>query len=277
LADNLPPLSCSLWCMRLELQFVAEGKATAQLAARDVFALDIELLPVHSTNHAVGQVQREFRYGVFGKVVVRLEFVEELGRRHNVVVGVVRTHDLALAFQRARDQWLRCAVVLVGELDLRDSPRRGRWVDEDGVVALDEAVPFKVEGNFLDVANHVTIRRLGVLGLCIDDLHELAHTMLDGLENVRLELSKRVLNTDKILSVVVLFQNLLVQAMHDSALQDVRIVCSLQIAAMRVVRGRILPEELDVLLGMGSGLVDSLAALARSFCQLLALVLDLGV
>jgi hypothetical protein len=32
-----------------------------------------------------------------------------------------------------------------------------------------------------------------------------------------------------------------------------------------------------VLLGMGSGLVDLLAALARSFGQLLALVLDLGV
>jgi hypothetical protein len=142
---------------------------------------------------------------------------------------------------------------------------------------LDEAVPFKVEGNFLSVPNHVTVRRLGVFGLCVDDLHKLTHTMLNGLENMRLKLSKRVLDTDEILAVIVLLLNLLVQAMHDPALQDVRIICSLQVATMRVVSGRVLAEELDMLLSMGSGLVHSLAALARSFCQLLALILDLGV
>jgi hypothetical protein len=256
---------------------VAHGEAAAQFASRDVLALDIELLPVHSTDHTVGQVQGEFGYRIFCKVIIRLEFVEELGRRHDVVVCVVGAHDLALAFQRTRDQRLSCAVVLIRELDLRDSPRRGRRVDEDGVVALNEAIPLEIEGNFLAIPNHVPVRCLGVLGLRVDDLHKLTHTMLDGLENVRLKLSKRVLYTDKILSVVVLLLNLLVQAMHDTALQDIGIVCSLQVAAVRVVRGRVLAEELDMLLGMGSGLVDSLAALARSFCQLLALVFDLRV
>jgi hypothetical protein len=46
---------------------------------------------------------------------------------------------------------------------------------------------------------------------------------------------------------------------------------------MRVIRGRVLAEELDVLLSMGSGLVDLLAAFARSFGQLLALVLNFGM
>jgi hypothetical protein len=203
--------------------------------------------------------------------------VEELGRRHNVVVGVVGAHDLALAFQRSRNQRLGCAVVLVGELDLRDSPCGCGWVDEDGVVALDEAVPFKVERDFLAVPNHVTVSCLGVLGLRVHDLHELSHAVLDGLENMRLKLSKRVLNTNQILAVVVFFLNLLVQAVQDAALQNVWVIGSLQVSAVRVVRGRILTEELDVLLSVGSGLVDLLAALARSFGQFLALVLNLGV
>jgi hypothetical protein len=99
LADNLPPLVGGLWCMRLELYFVADGEAAAQLAARDVFALDVELLPVHSADHAVRQVQGEFGHRILGEVVVRLELVEKLGGRHDVVVCVVRTHDLALALQ----------------------------------------------------------------------------------------------------------------------------------------------------------------------------------
>jgi hypothetical protein len=168
-------------------------------------------------------------------------------------------------------------VILVGELDLRDSPCRGGWVDEDGVVALDEAVPLKIEGDFLAVSNHVTVSGLGVLSLRVHDLHELSHAVLNGLENVRLKLSKRVLDTDEILSVIVFLLDLLVQAMQDAALQDVRIVCSLQVSAMRVIRGRVLAEELDVLLSMGSGLVDLLAAFARSFGQLLALVLNFGM
>jgi hypothetical protein len=101
--------------------------------------------------------------------------------------------------------------------------------------------------------------------------------VLNGLENVRLKLSKRVLDTDEILSVIVFLLDLLVQAMQDAALQDVRIVCSLQVSAVRVIRGRVLAEELDVLLSMGSGLVDLLAAFARSFGQLLALVLNFGM
>jgi hypothetical protein len=91
------------------------------------------------------------------------------------------------------------------------------------------------------------------------------------------KLSKRILNTDEVLPVVVLLLDLLVEAMHNPTLQDVGIVCSLHVAAVRVKRRRVLTKELNVLLSMGTRLVDSLTALASSLGQLLALVLNFRV
>jgi hypothetical protein len=125
-------------------------------------------------------------------------------------------------------------MILVGELNLRDGAGGRRRIDQDGIVALDEAVPLKVEGNTLRVSGHVPIRCLGVLGLRVDDLHELSHAMLDRLDYVRLELRERILNADEVLSVVVLLQNLLVQAVHDTTLQDIRVVRSLDVTAVRI-------------------------------------------
>jgi hypothetical protein len=168
-------------------------------------------------------------------------------------------------------------VVLVGELYLRDCSRGRRGVDQNGVVALDKAVPFKIERNALRISNHISIRCLGVFGLRVDNLHKLTHAMLHCLNNMRFKLSKRVLDTNEILAVIVLLLNLLVEPMHDTALQDIGIVCSLHIAAVRVKCRRVLAQELNVLLGVGAGLVNRLAAFTSSFGQLLALVLDLGV
>jgi hypothetical protein len=126
-------------------------------------------------------------------------------------------------------------------------------------------------------SHHVSIRGLGVLSLRVDDLHELAHTLLHCLNNMCLKLSKGILDTNEVLAVVVLFLDLLVQAMQNTALQDVGIICGLHVAAMRVKCRRVLTEKFNVLLSVGSRLVNGLAALTSPLSQLFALVLDLGV
>jgi hypothetical protein len=277
LADNLPPLVRSLRCMRLERNLMANGEAVAQLTLRHILALDVELLAANSTNHAVRKIERKFWDWVLCKVVVRLELVQELGGRNDVVVCVVRAHDLALALERARDEGLRRAVVLVGELDLRDGARGGGGVDEDGVVALDEAVPLEVEGDALRVADHVAVRGFGMLLLSSHNLQELCHAVLHGLDDVCFKLCKRVLHTDQVLSVGVLFLDLLVQAVHDTALQDVGVICGFDVSGVGVEGRSVGAEKFNVFLGVGSRLVDGLAALAGALGQLLALVLDLGV
>jgi len=50
------------------------------------------------------------------------------------------------------------------------------------------------------------------------NLHELTHAALDGLYDMRLELRKRVLYADQVLPVIVLLDDLLVQAVHHAAL-----------------------------------------------------------
>jgi hypothetical protein len=64
---------------------------------------------------------------------------------------------------------------------------------------------------------------------------------------------------------------------HDTALQDVRVVGGLQAAGVRVEGGSVLAEQLNVLLGVGSRLVNGLAALASALYEFLGLILDLGV
>jgi hypothetical protein len=114
-------------------------------------------------------------------------------------------------------------------------------------------------------------------GLCVDHLHELAHASLDRLDNVGFELCKRVLHADQVLSVVVFLLDLLVQPMHDAALEHVGILCRRHLATMRLESSRVLAEELDVFLGHGASLVDRLGALAGAFGKLFRLVLDLGM
>jgi phage-related protein len=101
--------------------------------------------------------------------------------------------------------------------------------------------------------------------------------MLDCLDDVGFELGERVLDADQVLAVVVLLLDLLMQAVVDSTLENVRVVGSLHRSTVRVEDGGVLTQKLNVLLGMLTSLVDRLAALASSLCELLALVLDLGV
>jgi hypothetical protein len=101
--------------------------------------------------------------------------------------------------------------------------------------------------------------------------------MLHGLDDVCLELREGVLHTNQVLSVVVLFQNLLAEAVVDAALKDIRIVGSLHGATVRVEGCSMLTQKLDVLLSVQASLVDSLTALAGALGEFLALVLNLGV
>lgn len=60
---------------------------------------------------------------------------------------------------------------------------------------------------------------------------ELLHGGLDGLQNMRLELLKVVLHGNDVLTVVVLLNDLLVQAVIDSAAQDVWVVGVIEFVA----------------------------------------------
>jgi hypothetical protein len=73
-------------------------------------------------------------------------------------------------------------------------------------------------------------------------LHKLAHAVLNGLDDVRLKLGERVLDTDQILSVVILLQDLLIQAIHDATLKNIWVVRSFHIAAVRVEHCCVLTE-----------------------------------
>lgn len=184
-------------------------------------------------------------------------------------------------------------MVFVGEVDILHTARRCRWVDQDSVVALNEAVPLKVERDALRCADytmsvdarskdsskptHISVHGLGLLTLRVHDLHELAHTVLDGLNNVRFELSKAVLHTDQVLPVVVLFHDLLVQTEQDASLNHVRVVCGHHLSSMRIESCRVLAELLNVSLRACTRLVNSLATLSGALCELLGLVLDFGM
>jgi hypothetical protein len=277
LSDDLPPLVGSLRCMGLELQFVAHAKSVTDFALRDVLALNIELLPIDAADNTVWEVERQLRHGLLGEVVVGLELVEELRRSDDVVVGVVATHDLALALQRAGNDGLGGLMIHVREVDVGDCASGRRWVDQDLVITLDEAVPFKIEWDPLGSANHVSVHDLRLLGLVVDDLHELAQAMLKSLHYVRLELGKTVLHTDQVLSVVVLLHDLLVEPVFDTSLQNVGIIGGHHLAAVGVVCCSVLTEKFNVLLCRAAGFVDSLATLSSPLGELLGLILNFGV
>lgn len=116
-----------------------------------------------------------------------------------------------------------------------------------------------------------------MLGLGGDDLQELAQALLHCLDDVCFELREGVLHTDQVLAIVVLLLDLLVQAVVDTALEDVWVIGGLEVAGVRVEDCSVLAEELNVLLCMGAGLVNRLAALSGALCQFLALILNLGV
>ena len=263
--------------MGLEGILVGHGELVAKAAARNILALDLELQAINGTNHAVGKVQRGLGSRVLCEIVVGLELVHELGGSDDPESGLVLLKQLALALQGASNQRLGGSVVLVGEADVGHAAWRSVGVDQDLVVALDEAVPLEVGSDLLGGAGHVAVHGASLLGLVADNLVELTQTILDGGENVGLELSKAVLHSDNIVAVVVLLDDLLVQTVVDTALENVGVLVGVDLASSAVKGGCVLAELLDVLLRRLASLVDELAALASTLSELLGLVLNLGM
>lgn len=117
-ADDIPPFLCIAGRVRLERNFVRHGKGISNFSFRNIFALDIELVAVNSADNTVGKEERELRLRVFLEVIVGLEFVQVLGRRDNVVVGIIAAQHLSSLLQGSSDQRLSGFMVLVGERDV---------------------------------------------------------------------------------------------------------------------------------------------------------------
>lgn len=106
--DHVPPLLRVRRRVRLEVELRRRVERIANLAARHVLSLQAEFDAVNPADHALRQIQRQLRRGIFVEVVVVLELVQVPRRRDDVVPGVVSLHDGArLPFERSFDQRLR--------------------------------------------------------------------------------------------------------------------------------------------------------------------------
>jgi len=276
-SQSFVPFGSVLRGVCLESVLVCHRELVAEAASRDVFSLNHELLSIKSADHAVGQVERSLGNGVLCKVVVRFILVHVLGRSNNPEAGFILLQKLAFLLQTASDERLGGSVVLIGEADVGHTAWGSAGVDQDLVVALDETVPFEVWCDLSSSASHVAIHCTGLLGLSTDDLVELGQTILDGGENVSFKLGEAVLDGDDIVAIVILLDDLLVQAVVDTTLKDVGIFVSTDLASGALKGSGVLTELLNVLLRGLTSLVDKLASLSSTLCELLGLILDLGV
>jgi hypothetical protein len=238
---------------------------------------NLELETVNGADHAVGQVQRSLRDGILGKVVVRFVLVHIFGWGDDPKCRVVLLKQLALALEGAGDQRLSGSVVLVGEANVGHAAWGTVGVDEDLVVSLHKAIPLKVGGYLGCIGRHVSVHGACLLSLVANDLVELSQAVLKRGDEVSLELGKVVLDGKNVAAVVVLFDDLLVQTVEDSALDHVGVLVCVDLATGAVKGSRVLAELLNVLLRRGASLVYELAALAGALGELFGLVLDLGV
>lgn len=221
--------------MRLEVELGCSGELTAE-ALGDVLALDVELLTVRDADDGVGEVDGNLWLWVLTDVVVVFEAVQVESVRDSIVTSrVAAGKDVArFAFKRALKQWLGGLVVLVGEGDSLDGAGcRGRVYKDIGFTLL-EAVPLKVRRNALDSGQHVRVRVLVTLNLAADVLNERRHRLLYDFNDVVLKGSKVLLDTDQVLAVVVLLQDLLVETVVNASLGDIRIIVRVNLASRRL-------------------------------------------
>jgi hypothetical protein len=106
-------------------------------------------------------------------------------------------------------------------------------------------------------------------------MEELMQSILHRLEHVCLELLERVLNGNCILTAVVLLNDLFVQTVIDSPLENVRIMWRIDpITCGGVIRGSILGEKLNVFLSSCPRLIDHFPTLSRTWFQFFRFILD---
>lgn len=251
--------------MSLKVELGGSGELAAE-ALGDVLALDVELLAIRDADDGVGEVDGNLWLWVLAHVVVVLEAVQVQGIGDGVVTGSIAAgKDVAgLALKRPLEQWLGRLVVLVGEGDALDGAWCGAWVHEDISLALLEAVPLKVWRNTLDIAQHVRVRVLVALNLAADVLNERRHSLLDDLNNVVLKRSKVLLDTDQVVAVVVLLQDLLVETVVDASLRDIWIIVRVNLAPRRLRSSALLAQKLNVLLSRVARLLDLFGRLSNA-------------
>jgi hypothetical protein len=102
-------------------------------------------------------------------------------------------------------------VIHVGELD----GFNGAWwligVDEAVDTASREGIPLEVRSNVLNGGKLIIVQSSCLVRLATSQLRESLHSLLDNLNNVSLETMEVVLNSNQIITVVVLSNNLAVQ------------------------------------------------------------------
>ena len=115
-------------------------------------------------------------------------------------------------------------MVLIWESDIGDRAGGYTGIDEDVGVALDEGAPFKVERDTLCVANKIPVELLRMILLCRDHLQKLPKPFLNPSNDISLEFGKGILNCKQIFAVIVLLDDLLVQAVEHASLKDIRVM-----------------------------------------------------
>ncbi|KAI6753247.1 hypothetical protein HG531_005416 [Fusarium graminearum] len=203
-----------------------------------VLAFDTELLTLNGSDDSIAKVDGELRLRVDTVVIRVLELVK-----------------------RALDQSPGCGVVHVGELDGVNRTRRLVGVNETVATASVEGVPFKVRGDTLDDRKLVVVQGSRLVGLTASQLGESLHSLLNDLNNMGLKGVEVVLNSDQVISVVVLGNNLAVETVQDTTVHDVRIIVAVKVTTGRVERRRVLAEQLNLLLSGVTGLLYLLGSL----------------
>lgn len=276
--DDLEPLLGVGGGVRLEGELGVAGELAGEGLAL-VLALDVELLARGRADDGVGEVDGELGLGVLAGVVAVLELVEELAGGDDVVArGVAKGQLVArLALEGALDERLGGLVVHVGEVDGVDGAGRVVGVGEAVGGAGGEVGPLEALGDALDGAEDVVVQGADLIRLAAAELVEGAHGLLEDLDDVGLERLKVVLHRDEVVGVVVLGEDLVGEAVHDATVDDVGVLGAGEAAARGVVRGRLLAEQLNLLLRRVAQLLHLLGARVGARVELLGLVLDLLV
>lgn len=198
-------------------------KCAANLAFGRIFTFDVKLHTIRCPNCAIRKVEGDIWCRVFADIVIVLELVKVFARCHHIVASAV-AFECVFSLKGPGNQRSGGYMVLVREGYTRDVTLWRSRIDKDSIVSVDKTLPLEVERNVLGGGDHVRVHGLLAFSLPANNLEKSRHGLLDCLDQVGFELLKRVLHREKVMTVVVLFNNLFVEAVVNTALDDVRIV-----------------------------------------------------
>src|SRR3954454_4401749 len=125
-------------------------------------------------------------------------------------------------------------MTLVCEGDIAHASRRSVRVYQSVCISIDEALPFEIKRDVLGGCRNVTIHGFLAVSLAAHELIEGVQSILNSGDQVTFELLERVLYRKQVLTVIVLFQNLLVQAMTKAAVENIRVIVSVDTSSAGV-------------------------------------------